>query len=209
MGRWRSKYRGICRRCGHERTLVSITRGYCKPCSYEMGHCIRCMAYRKIYVQGRCYLCYQDDLLRVRLDRIQAGFVAPASSYNQYLFELYLTYLRRHRMSYDHLKPTIGLTKILSQSPVHPILRWNDVYRLSRRYPLTRSPGKSVHDNGCAWTKMVTQLLFCKILREQNLSSHSVLYLGHIQVCFCSNPIFVNLLKNCGDQAKTRVLVWK
>jgi hypothetical protein len=112
------------------------------------------MAYRKIYVQGRCYLCYQDDLLRVRLDRIQSEFIRPASEYNRYLFELYLTYLRRHRMSYDHLKPTTGLVKYLEQTPVQPFRSWHDIYRLARSHPLTRAPGKSVHDNGCAWMKI-------------------------------------------------------
>lgn len=133
MGRSRSKPRGVCNRCGHDRTLVSLSRGHCKPCGYEKGNCSRCKTYRKLYVLGRCYLCYQDDLLRPRLDRIQTEFATPASKYNLYLFELYLTYLRRHRMSYDHLKPTTGLVKVLGQTPIQPILSWNDIYRLSRR----------------------------------------------------------------------------
>ncbi len=112
------------------------------------------MAYRKIYIQGRCYLCYQDDLVRTRLNQIQAQFAHPVSEYNQYLFDLYLIYLRRYRMSYDHLKPTLGLMQYLAQTPIHPIRRWSDIYTLSRAHPLTRSPGKPIHDNGCAWMKI-------------------------------------------------------
>jgi len=112
------------------------------------------MAYRKIYVRGLCYGCYQDDLVRVRLDQMQSEFVHPASQYNQYLFELYLTYLRRYRMSYDHLKPTLRLSQYLEQKPINTIGSWNDIYQLSRSFPLTRSPGSSVHNNGCAWMKM-------------------------------------------------------
>lgn len=154
MSRYPSKPRGRCNQCGETRTLQSLASGHCKPCGYEWGNCNRCLAYRKIYVTGRCYGCYQDDLVRVRLNKIQSEFLHPASQYNQDLFGLYLTYVRRYRMSYDHVVPTQKLVKFLTQFPVSPIRSWNDVGTLSRRYPLTRSPGRLVHDNGCAWTKM-------------------------------------------------------
>lgn len=154
MPKTRSESKGICNRCGHLRTTVSRVRGYCKPCGYRHGHCSRCLAYRKIYVRGLCYGCYQDDLVRGRLAAIEEEFRHPASSYNRHIFVLYLTYLRRYRMSYDHLKPTLSLLRYLERHPVNPIRRWTEVYRLSRTYPLTRSPGKAVHDNGCAWMKI-------------------------------------------------------
>ena len=154
MGNWPSKTRGVCNRCGYHRTLLSLSRGYCKPCGYEWNNCIRCKVYRKIYVDGRCYGCYQDDLVSVRLNEIQVAFIRPASQYNLYLFELYLTYVRRYRMTYDHITPTLDLAQYLQDTSVHPICAWNDVYRLSSDHPLTKSPGKPVHDNGCAWMKI-------------------------------------------------------
>ncbi len=150
----RSKPRGICKRCSNTRTLISLNLGFCKPCGYMWDHCVRCLVYRKIYVSGRCYCCYQDDLVRVRLNQIELSFTKPASQYNRYLFELYLTYLRRYRMSYDHLRPTKLLADFLSKHQVATIRTWNDVYKLSKAYPLTRRPGKSTNDNACAWTKI-------------------------------------------------------
>ena len=168
MSHSRSKSRGICNRCGQLRTLASQIRGYCKPCGYDRGHCSKCLAYRKIYVRGRCYLCYQDDLVRVRLNQMESDFVQPASQYNQYIFDLYLTYIKRYRMSYDHLKPTQDLAQYLEQTKVTPIRRWNDIYKLSRSFPLTRSPGSSVHDNGCAWMKIGYMLQELSVLGSRS-----------------------------------------
>ena len=95
-------------------------------------------------------------------------FTHPASQYNQYLFDLYLTYLRRHRLSYDYLKPTRGLMRCLEQKPLTPIRSWNDIYHLSRRHPLTRSPGRPVHDNGCAWIKIGYMLLELGVLASRS-----------------------------------------
>lgn len=150
----RPKPRGVCQRCGQLRTLASLVLGHCKPCGYIQDNCVRCLAYRKIYVSGRCYGCYQDDLVRIRLEKIESRFVNPASLYNQHLFGLYLTYVRRYRMSYDHVRPTRLLAEYLTQTPLRPIRSWNAVIQLSRAHPLTRSPGRPAHDNGCAWTKI-------------------------------------------------------
>jgi len=166
MTRSSPKHRGTCIRCGQVRTLVSLLRGYCKPCGYEKGNCTHCLAYRKLYVSGRCYLCYQDDLIRRRLSTIQLR--NPACEYNQYLFDLYLSYLKRHRMSYDHLKPTLGLIRYLEQTPLTPIHSWSDIYKLSKSKPLTRSPGKDVHDNGCAWMKIGYMLLELGVLGSRS-----------------------------------------
>ena len=154
MGKTRGKSRGICNRCGHPRTLVSLTRGHCKPCGYTKDNCVRCRAYRKIYVRGYCYLCYQDERVGLHLRQVESEFVKPASQYNQDLFALYMTYLRRYRMSYDHLRPTKSLIQYLEQHPITPIRCWNDIYSLSHLLPLTRAPEKAVHDNGCVWMKI-------------------------------------------------------
>ena len=145
------KPKGICNRCGHFRTLLSLVRGYCKPCGYEWGNCIRCCAYRRLFVSGRCYNCYQDDLVKKYLDEIAANF-KPASEYNNDLFNLSMNYTRRYRMTYSSLKPIRLFSKILTQYPIDPIRSWQQIYQIRKQYPLMTKPrGKSRKANGCLW----------------------------------------------------------
>lgn len=149
------KHRGICNRCGYERTLLSLLRGYCKPCGYVYGHCAQCLAYRKLFVSGLCYMCYQDARVKIHLDQIIQNFINPASEYNSHLFQLFTTYTRRYRMTYSHLKTTQRLSSILKKSPISTIQSWGQIYQLAKKYPLkSRMRGNRDRDNGCAWIQI-------------------------------------------------------
>ena len=155
MGKYRPKPRGICNQCGHERILLSLLRGYCKPCGYEYGNCARCCAYRKLYVSDLCYGCYQDDCVKNHLEEVIRDFVSSVSEYNNHLFQLFITYTQRYRLTYSHLKTAKNLLHILKQNPIPTIQSWQHIYQLAKKYPLkSRLRGRNNRDNGCAWIQI-------------------------------------------------------
>lgn len=148
--------RGICEICNQHRYLSKGKR--CKPCSYSLGICIKCERKVKIYVQGLCYLCYQDRQVLCKLDKIEKDFSTTADQYNNQLFELYLSYIKRYRLHYAHLRQAKRLSDILKDNKINTIKKWFDVYGLSDRYLVFHKPNKM---QGCAFIKigyMLTEL---------------------------------------------------
>jgi len=128
-----------------------------------MGNCVRCMAYRKLYVKNRCYCCYQDDLVKLRLNEIEQGF-SPVSDYNNDLWCLFIQYLRRYRLKYNHLKQAKQMANLLSHEPISTIHSWNQIYLLNSKYRFPECPGAKSHNNGCAWLKVGYMLQELNIL---------------------------------------------
>lgn len=129
--------KGICKVC-HQLRWISSRKGVCRPCGYSYGTCINCCNERKIYVNGLCYMCYQDKKVRTAIDEIEAAF-NPDSDYNKYIFNLYLTYIRRYKLQYFHVKQAKELSKILETISLQKILKWEDVYSLNSKYILFQS----------------------------------------------------------------------
>lgn len=137
--------KGICSICKNFRWLSA---GTCRPCGYSFDICINCNTRRKIQVNGLCYMCYQDRQSRKSLQEIEHNFQA-ASDYNKYVFELYLTYIRRYHLQYFHKKQAEKLCKILEESNIQKLLRWEQVYRLSQKHKLFQ-----YKKSGCAFLKI-------------------------------------------------------
>jgi site-specific recombinase XerD len=139
--------KGICPLCKSYRWLGGKDKA-CKPCSYPLGSCIKCKSKRKIYVDGLCYLCYQDRQVLKQLQTIKYKF---KSEYKNYIFDLYLTYIKRYRLCYFHVKQVNLLKELLLKKPFPTILTWSQVYKLSEQYKLYHS---SKTNKGCAITKI-------------------------------------------------------
>ena len=140
--------KGICPSCREWRWLGGKGRR-CKPCAYPRGVC-GCGHVGRIYVDGLCYCCYSHRQVAKRLDAMQQLF-QPKSEYNQHLFSLYLTYIRRYRLFYFHAKQAARLRMILEREAWPRIRNHADIYALSAQYPLLHPNGKA---NGCAVKKI-------------------------------------------------------
>jgi site-specific recombinase XerD len=148
-----SSKKGLCALCKKYRWLGGKNK-VCKPCGYQFGLCIKCKSERKIYVDGLCYLCYQDRQVLKQLKDIEYKNKFK-SEYNYYIFDLYLTYIKRYRLSYFHLKQAKLLKELLFKKLFPTILTWSQVYKLSEEHKLYHS---SKTKKGCAITKIAYML---------------------------------------------------
>ncbi len=128
--------KGLCPVCREYRWLGGKGRA-CKPCAYPMGQCVKCKLGKKIYVDGLCYVCYEDRQVRDSL----VDLLAPPAPYPQLIFELYLTYIRRYNLKYHHLRQAKKLRFILETDPPEPFKSWFQVYQYDEKYPLPHKPG--------------------------------------------------------------------
>ncbi len=143
--------KGICPICKSYRWLGG-KNGACKPCTYFVGICIKCKSKRKLYVDELCYLCYQDRQVLKQLQTIEHKF---KSEYNNYIFDLYLTYIKRYRLRYLHIKQANLLKELFLKKSFPTILTWAQVYKLSEEYKLYHC---SKSKKGCAITKIAYML---------------------------------------------------
>lgn len=155
--------KGPCTVCLQIRWISSGT-ARCKPCGYLVGICVQCSHSGKIYVDGLCYCCYQHRQVKKKMVALEKNFT-PKSDYNGDLFKLYVTYIKRYRLSYFHLCQTKKLIAILEQDPWPPVRSWDDIFKLSARYKLNHSNRK---ENGCAVKKIGFMLEELGILRTRD-----------------------------------------
>jgi hypothetical protein len=159
--------KGTCSLCHQYRWLNSYS-GPCKPCSYPLGKCLACSELRKIYVQGHCYLCYQDQRVKEKLKSIESNFL-PLNEYNRQLFDLYLTYVRRYRLQYIHVKQAQALVNLLQTEKISALLTWAQVHHWYQKYPLPNSKSKN---NGSAFYKIGYMLQELGILPPKEDERH-------------------------------------
>lgn len=161
--------KGFCKTCRKNRWVTS-GKEVCRPCSYPVGTCLQCSYYGKIYVDDLCYCCYQYRQVATKLKTIEENFQSK-SKYNRDLFQLYLTYIRRYRLSYFHATQASRLAAILEQHCWPTINCWNDIYTLSKKYDLDHANGK---DNGCAVLKIGYMLVELGVLtpKDEDFSHH-------------------------------------
>jgi site-specific recombinase XerC len=83
-----------------------------------------------------CDTCFQKTstlLSHAPLAEIAQSFRAP-SAYNQHLFSLYISYLKRHAVLEPHLATTKALMSWLESRPIDAIRSWSEVASLSREF---------------------------------------------------------------------------
>jgi integrase len=159
----RSPSRGVCVQCGHLRLLAG-KNGKCKPCGYEHGRCVTCGHQGTVYVAGLCYGCYEHRLVERQIGQIESDF-RPKSSYNQHVFGLYMTYIRRYDLRYFHVQQAKRVAKVLECDEWQAITRWSDVAKLSRQYKLWHGNRGEV---GCAVIKIGRMLEELGVLASKN-----------------------------------------
>ena len=117
-----------------------------------------------------CYCCYQHRQVEAKINKLVTIF-KPKTDYNNDLFHLYLTYIRRYRLSYFHLRQVEKICAIFAEDAWATISCWNDIDILARRYNVKHSNGK---DNGCAVTKIGLMLTELGVLspKEDDCSKH-------------------------------------
>jgi site-specific recombinase XerD len=165
---------GVCPTCLQYKYL---NRATCKTCTYSYGTCLSCEQERKIYVDGLCYLCYQDRQVLTKIKKLELEFI-PANEYNGQLFALFLTYIKRYRLTYAHVKQTKQLVEILKKEEISTIKSWHDIYCLSDNYIVFTRPNKL---QGCAFVKMGYMLSELGIIppREDELDQKIYLALSY------------------------------
>lgn len=182
--------RDFCSTCKQERWIYR-SDGRCKPCAYSIGGCAKCRHNGKLYVDRLCYCCYQDRQNWKYIKIIEDNFVAK-TEYNKYLFELYLIYIRRYRISYYHKIQSKKLADVLSQDPWSTINNWNDIYILSKKYWLLHDNGRG---NGCAVKKIGFMLQELGVLKSKDEDYRYSLE----QMLFRFKPPLYEIIKNYSD----------
>jgi site-specific recombinase XerD len=97
-------------------------------------NCKSCEKRKPLWTSNEyCDLCYKNRQYQIKLKRIcnEANF---GSDYNQYLFDLYLKYIRRYLLRKCHLVATEKLISFLKQKGLRPILNWADVLEARRSF---------------------------------------------------------------------------
>ena len=157
---------GICPSCA---TYKYLNGTICKTCSYVIGKCLVCKREVKIYVDDLCYLCYQDRQVKVKVEELEF-FFKPLNHYNRQLFQLYLSYIKRYRLFYIHVKITKDLIDVLQKDAIRTIKTWNDILKLKDCYTIFQKPNKK---QGCVFIKIGNMLSELGVLppREDNLDS--------------------------------------
>lgn len=195
--------KGLCPACRKYRWLGGRGR-LCKPCAYPMEKCVKCHRNRKIYVQGLCYICYEDHRVREKLAELKLKTQNP---YPQLLFELYLTYIRRYHLKYHHVRQAKKLTSILETDPPQPFKSWLEVYRYDETYPLPHKPNGT---KGRAVLKIGFMLEELGVLppREEEVGKQvrGALAVFSDDERRWINP-FLDVLKNRADETKCKLLI--
>ncbi len=144
----------VCKKC-HEVRAIGKGRVTCYRCLSSTGPCVICNKVRRFYIKSKeCSSCQEDPrarqiLLTLEFDR------EPLTPYNQHLFALYLTYLRRYALRNYHARQAIDLRDILIRNEIKAIQSWMDIYQSIKKYPIAAPRGKR---EGCAFTKIGSML---------------------------------------------------
>ncbi len=116
---------------------------------------------------GRCYYCYVDGRALAELAALEKAFLdgkTAASRYNETLFTLFLTYLRRHHVFPAHVRQAKRFAELLAEVEIPTIRSWLDVSRLQELYPFLYYRSKS-KNSGCPFGKAA------RILQELDVIS--------------------------------------
>ncbi len=117
---------------------------------YIQGKCSSCPLSGRIIKDGLCYSCYQDQRIISKLYEIEKDF-SPRSEYNDNIFNLYLSYIKRYRLSYSIKNQVLSFTRILEKDEIVTIKSWFDIYCLSDTYCLYQRNSTA---KGCAFIKV-------------------------------------------------------
>ena len=112
--------------------------------------CPKCKLKRRIFHGNRCLTCHEEKLTEKRLEDISAHF-QPASPYNEYLMELFLSYIRKCKLRSGYAMQAESLKEILESKPIENISSWEDIYRLSATYEVWDTKYRK---SGCAFKKI-------------------------------------------------------
>lgn len=144
---------------------------------YPHGKCLKCPLEGRIIKDGLCYSCYQDHRVLHQLKEIENNFT-PFNEYNKNLFNLYLTYIKRYRLSYSIKNQVKTLVKIFENEKIDTIKSWFDIYCLSDAHALYQ-PNSTA--KGCAFIKIGKMLQELGVLppREDEKDRQIMLQLSY------------------------------
>jgi len=82
---------------------------------------------------NRCKLCRINDKIIPWIEAYKEK-LKSSTVYNQYLFELYLQYIKRYRITLCSLTATNALAQFLAQNQIGPLKSWKDVRQTSEQF---------------------------------------------------------------------------
>ena len=141
--------KGHCPVCGLHRYLTG-KGNICRPCAHPVMTCPKCGTHAKLPIAGICGTCYQDDRGRISIKKYRSKSTF-ASSYNGYLFELYIKAIERHpKIEGAHAICVKYLVSVFESNPIPTIKSWSQIYDLAKKYPLPS--GRKA--KSCPWNKI-------------------------------------------------------
>ena len=95
--------------------------------------------------RGLCFYCYTQELNGKSLERIESSFT-PASPYNQKLFSLYTTQIKKSYIKNSELPIARKWSEALSKEGLNPFRTWGEVLSLSEKLGIRHGSSKT---RGC------------------------------------------------------------
>ena len=96
--------------------------------------CRECGEVRSHLNHNLCPACHLNIVVGKKLATLEGLFQA-ASPYNEYLFKLYVKYLRRYHLNYAHTHHSRKMAEFLSSTPVAPVKTWSQIIELNSLVP--------------------------------------------------------------------------
>jgi hypothetical protein len=130
----------------------------------KIDTCKSCKKTRAIVRRNLCHQCIDHQSAAPKISEIESKF-SSATLYNDYLFKLYLKYIRRYHLNYDIVRQTQKLSEFLSKNSIAPIINWNQIHELKKQFPI-RNVGPS---GGYAVLKIARMLEELGVINHREL----------------------------------------
>lgn len=142
--------KGNCLKCNKFRNLRHIDH-ICAECSRSIGICVKCNREKIIFSKKKslCKYCSEYKYSYKTIDKLKNNF-NPKTEYNKYLFELYITYIKRYCNRSHIFKQLKNFKSILETTEITPFKTWVDIFKESIKYKETY--GKPLN-SGCPFKK--------------------------------------------------------
>lgn len=99
------------------------------------SQCERCNKAIELKHSARLFLCdkcRKQRCLKLKLNKFKE--LKVENEYSEYLFELYLNYVDRFYLTYQHIKQVQNLLEYFSLKDIGPLLSWRQVFIESEDY---------------------------------------------------------------------------
>lgn len=169
--------------------------------------CDQCEKLRMIFVKEICLSCHEKSLARVNLDAVEASFRAKLN-YNEYIFDLFLRYIRRCQLRSGYVNQAKRLKNFLGVVELPVILSWRQIHELSAKH---ENYDNHYQNKGCAFRKIGRMLQELGVIGASSEEGRDIKRFDRLQEQLNKDSKiillnFLNVLKSQKRSLRTRIL---